>query len=94
MDSILNSPPIVYMTIETEGKTQDELILEMSKKVSNEISQQLNEIRSTGIDKAELNRIIHTMNIEKAKIIKCFTAQIKNMFRAEADENKAVLIEV
>lgn len=77
MLEFFKTPPIVYIVIETDGKTQEELEAEIKQQVENEMANQLSIIDRKDITDSEYNKIESLLENEKDKMLKHFIGQLK-----------------
>lgn len=77
MLEFFKTPPIVYIVIETDGKTQEELEAEIKQQVENEMASQLSIIDRKDITDSEYNKIASLLENEKDKMLKHFIGQLK-----------------
>lgn len=86
MLNFFKTPPIVCITIETDGKTQSELENEVIKLVENKVSSQLSDIDRTKMTDEEYFEIETLILAEKDKMINQFLRQLK--YKADSKEYK------
>lgn len=71
-------PPIMYMMIDTTGKTNKQIEIEITNRIDRGIKNELDKIKNT-VTLEEYRTIKRKMTLEKVNMLKQFMFQIYNM---------------